>query len=89
MARYIDSDRLLRVLEKNFGHTGGADVLAQLINAQPTADVVEVKHGKWNGKPLAGRCTVRCSICGSAFSGNDGRWKYCPNCGADMRGASK
>lgn len=34
--RAIDADRLKEVLEKNFGHTGGASVLAQLIDSQPT-----------------------------------------------------
>ena len=34
--RPIDADRLKAVLEKNFGHTGGASVLEQLIDAQPT-----------------------------------------------------
>lgn len=34
--RAIDADRLLQVLETNFGHTGGADVMRQLIEAQPT-----------------------------------------------------
>lgn len=38
MSRLIDADRLKKVLEKNFGHTGGADVLRQLIDAQPTAN---------------------------------------------------
>ena len=36
MAMAIDADRLLQVLETNFGHTGGADVMRQLIEAQPT-----------------------------------------------------
>ena len=36
MARAIDADRLLQVLETNFVHTGGADVMRQLIEAQPT-----------------------------------------------------
>lgn len=36
MERAIDADRLLQVLEANFGHTGGADVMRQLIEAQPT-----------------------------------------------------
>lgn len=35
MARAIDADRLLLVLEKNFGHTGGAAVMRQLIEIQP------------------------------------------------------
>lgn len=34
--RLIDADRLKFVLEKNFGHTGGASVLEQLIDDQPT-----------------------------------------------------
>ena len=34
--RAIDADRLLQVLEINFGHTGGADAMRQLIEAQPT-----------------------------------------------------
>ena len=34
--RAIDADKLLQVLEINFGHTGGADVMRQLIEAQPT-----------------------------------------------------
>ena len=44
--RYIDADRLISVLQTNFGHTGGADVLKQLINEQPTADVEEVVRCK-------------------------------------------
>ena len=34
--RPIDGNRLLRVLESNFGHTGGIAVMRQLIEAQPT-----------------------------------------------------
>lgn len=34
--RAIDADKLKEVLEKNFGHTGGASVLTQLIDAQDT-----------------------------------------------------
>lgn len=35
-ARPIDANRLLQVLERNFGHTGGAAVMRQLIDIQPT-----------------------------------------------------
>ena len=48
----------------------------------------KIVHGEWKGKPIAGNCTVRCSVCGSAFLDNDGRWNYCPNCGADMKGGN-
>ena len=63
-----------------------ATILAKAVRKYQTADVVEVVHGYWKGKPIAGYCTVRCSVCGSAFLDNDGRWNYCPHCGADMRG---
>ena len=64
------------------------DAIKHLIDVKtiPTADVVEVVHGYWKGKPIAGYCTVRCSVCGSAFLDNEGRWNYCPNCGAKMDG---
>lgn len=41
-------------------------------------------QGYWKGKPIAGFTTVRCSCCGTAFCENEGLWKYCPECGADM-----
>lgn len=40
--------------------------------------------GKWLGKPIAGYSTVRCSNCNAAFMENNGRWKYCPECGITM-----
>ena len=49
------------------------------INATPTADVANVKHGKWmdncNG-------TFTCSVCGGKAS----KMNYCGNCGAKMKG---
>lgn len=35
--RLIDSDRLKEVMNKNFSHTGGAEVMCQIIDKQPTA----------------------------------------------------
>lgn len=35
--RLIDADRLKEVLDRNFGHTGGAEVMRQIIDKQPTA----------------------------------------------------
>lgn len=37
MSRLIYAERLKEVLKINFGHTGGAAVLSQLIDNQPTA----------------------------------------------------
>lgn len=59
----------------------------------PPADVVERKRGEWIDEP---NCFCRCSECGSHFASFntslelDKRWRmryrYCPTCGADMRG---
>lgn len=40
--KLIYAERLKKVLEKNFGHTGGAAVLEQLIDIAPAVDAVEV-----------------------------------------------
>ena len=88
MPRYIDADKIvywIRHVSKDGLETDVRKVaFLDEIKRMPTADVVEVKHGKWVGKPLAGYCTVMCSVCGSVFLVNSGRWKYCPNCGAKM-----
>ena len=48
------------------------------------ADVVEVRHGRWETAPYNGVYDMRCSACGFApgirFYSSD----YCPNCGARM-----
>lgn len=50
----------------------------------PIMKAEEVKPGHWEGKPIAGYSTVRCSECGDVFTENSGKWNYCPNCGAYM-----
>lgn len=41
--RLIDADRLKEVLDRNFNHTGGAEVMYQIIDKQPIAyDIEEV-----------------------------------------------
>ena len=62
-----------------------------------SADVVPVRHGRWEfeGKPIsldengcpAGPCF--CSVCGDWLTASDEyatRGRYCPNCGAKMDG---
>jgi hypothetical protein len=46
--------------------------------------VIFPKYGYWIGRPIAGYCDVKCSVCGHVFSNNSGRWKYCPECGSKM-----
>ena len=47
----------------------------------PAADVVEVRHGRWNN----GYEVQNCSECG--YRGKRS-YKYCPNCGAKMDGGA-
>lgn len=62
-----------------------AEVRQSLLDV-PSTEVEPVKHGRWKGKPIAGYSTVRCSVCGEVYTENNGRWLYCPNCGAKMDG---
>lgn len=57
-----------------------AEIL-RIIDAQPTADVTEVKHGKW--KINSDGYYPYCSECNNEPE-NGKLTKYCPNCGAKM-----
>lgn len=96
MPRYIDADTLYQKIdawrEKIAMETPWDEDVAclgdvlDMIEDAPTVDVIERKKGRWIGKPIAGYTTVRCSVCKNVFSENRGRWSFCPECGADMRG---
>lgn len=95
MRRYIDADEL----KESFEYTEDAEycrwtlagVLGK-IDDMPTADVVEVLHGRWIKND--GRYGWHCSVCGEddlyAFAWNSDTGEnelqdhYCPNCGASM-----
>ena len=60
------------------------------LDDMPTADVREVKHGKWkiNADDLFPvESTMECSVCHHEQPLNIDD-NYCPNCGAEMRGES-
>ena len=48
----------------------------------PTADAVEVVHGRWEKH---GKHDWRCSVCGIGVPYSFTGHSYCHNCGADMR----
>ena len=93
MSRYIDADALIQL-----GLQDGAYeyVSVQEIADFPTADVVEVVRGEWIPRTnLPKQEIFICSVCGGwAYSPWIGsrkkptpnwcKYKYCPNCGADM-----
>ena len=83
MSKYVDIEPLenaLKAVEKRGEVAVLLDELLSVIAKYPTADVAEVKHGRWkNGK---------CSICEADEPYTEsGFWietPYCPNCGASM-----
>ena len=100
MSRYIDADAFvewLKMARKMLTNDGERSLItgtkvSELVNNFPTADVQEVRHGRWEeiiehrgaGGILGGRdvCVgYACSVCGRQA---DYRTPYCPNCGAKM-----
>lgn len=107
MARYIDADKFIDALNYNTQNTWGKglgtswwshsvklkDNIVECINNQPTADVVEVKHGEWENirQYEFGECYGNCSVCKTIVKASNPTElklfnKYCPHCGAKMDG---
>lgn len=63
--------------EENEQYLRCLDVLRSL----STADVVERKHGKWEGVTMGRWIYAKCSVCGTV---HDVQSSFCPNCGAEM-----
>ena len=94
MPRYIDADELLRRLSRDKADEGALfvafvkKVVEMRIDEMPTADVAEVKHGRWivdtafGNDVMSGEQMVICSVCGKGIFW--GKQNYCPNCGAKM-----
>lgn len=94
MARYIDIDETVKTFEKLHGEEStllncyNEDWIVSFLDAQPTADVQEVRHGKWinESSNMYGPISGQCSVC-ELFSGTwlrNAPYKYCPHCGAKM-----
>jgi hypothetical protein len=112
MARYIDADALLEELQEELDFESllftkeqsewfdkGLKCAVRDVKHQPTADVVEVRHGHWIHKVKRypyqpDDCEAVCSVCGMDYA-LDPEYtikyfamhnKFCPNCGARMDG---
>lgn len=87
MSRYIDVANYC----ENFCHCNNdyCDKPSCPILNAPTADVVEVKHGKWELLDECANAGVYCSVCRKKvyweyYANVKPKSKYCPNCGARM-----
>ena len=92
MARYIDADNVklkgISVFDQNLEILIPLSDVRKALQMTPTADVQEVRHGKWISNELGGyKWAYYCSECGwvDGYPFND-RHKYCPHCGAKMDG---
>ena len=84
MARYIDADKLLKKFSPYTKEWSE-------VYLSPTADVVEVKHGEWHLLDDCANEGVYCSVCHKKvyrkdYANQKLKSKFCPNCGANMRG---
>lgn len=93
MPRYIDADLIeykaicVPMLDGVLVRTKQLDgfyAIKKDIEAIPTADVQEVRRGKWIVDEDGG--VVICSECGEEHMWNDFRPPYCDMCGAKMDG---
>ena len=88
MSRYIDAELFdISVIynEKSKELTCGEvkkyiEEVKKYIDKIPTADVQEVRHGKW-GKSIFAQDFFRCSLCSAVWNR---KFEYCPHCGAKM-----
>lgn len=74
------------LMKKGLSCTDAADFVKSI----PTVDAVEVVRGRWEKSEYNG--FVRCDKCKDVYIDEswltDGKWNYCPNCGAKMDGGN-
>ena len=65
---------------------GWNDAIDAIVENEPPVDAVPVRHGHWKEDP-SGYGFWICSACGfvSEASAANILYKFCPNCGEDMR----
>ena len=94
MKEYIERASLMGALtsgteQLDMREMTGAEAYAEfvrLVNFAPAADVVEVRHGRWEKFVTASGIIsrVRCSVCAGTQSLKFESMPYCPTCGARM-----
>lgn len=90
MTRLIDADALMRDIARYHLSDGK---FQHWVEVQPTIDAEPVRHGKFIGTEYDGYADGypvyyewKCSECGCIFEEDEPTYKYCPNCGAYMKG---
>ena len=69
------------------GFNNGLTMAQAVVNQAPTVDAVEVVHGF---NTYDHNSAFECSVCGfsdwDTMTADDGKYNYCPSCGAKMDG---
>ena len=88
--KYIDAEELLQEDFTDFWHDkADQKVFENILVEAPAADVVEVRHGKWElHKDGSGTCN-QCNIRQKNIWDYDNWQNYCGHCGAKMDGERK
>ena len=84
MAEYIDREPLKNKLQQTAINPTTKlinTILIGLLDEAPTADVVEVRHGKWHF-----RKSWNYFVCSECSFEHTNYSHYCPNCGTKMDG---
>lgn len=92
MADYIESETVIKIVTKimcdtKVRHKGRA--INRNIKQLSTADVQEIRHGKWEFIDECANEGVYCSNCHkkvyrAQYANQKVKSNYCPNCGAKM-----
>jgi hypothetical protein len=78
MPEYIEREIAKKVLADDYAYAA-----AKLLDTVPTADVAEVKHGKWiKVADLCGVEVLKCSVCGTEHPRI--ATAFCCDCNAKM-----
>ena len=94
IARYIDAEQAISLIKNDSLYQvyySKSDAI-NCINATPTADVAEIRHGYWIEKNLDDFRKVECSCSMCGWSGVENYdsyvdihdFEFCPYCGAKM-----
>lgn len=91
MKEYVERKYFEDIVDYYLGHSNGAEhyaygIMRGEVRVAPTADVVEIKHGRWENNEYG----YQCSICkgDSLYDGfnHPVKSRSCPHCGAQMDG---
>ena len=94
----IDGNALITWIKESMQQTSKVKAIIAKIKTMPTIDTISVGHGKWVEKEVLEDTIInewqsaRCSECGkyhtTPYMYYFDNFKFCPNCGADMRGTN-